>query len=146
MKNKNELIVIKIEFKAKPILIRVFRKTLMELVEKYDFSKRDSRKLALAFEEACTNIYKHAYKNDMSKPINLKLFLKNRFIKIELRDKGAPLNPEKLKGRDLSTVKPGGLGIHIIKSYMDEVIFKRTKAYNLLIMSKKLNSERKGEE
>ena len=58
---------------------------------------------------------------DKTKPILVKLqILEDRF-EIVLRDYGQKAEVERIKSRQLEDVKPGGLGVHIIKSTMDVV-------------------------
>ena len=42
-----------------------------------------------------------------------------------IRDFGKQVDPDCIKSRDLDDVKPGGLGVHLIKSIMDEVKYRR---------------------
>ena len=44
-------------------------------------------------------------------------------VVVRVRDFAAPVDPEKLKPRDLADVRPGGLGIHFIKNLMDSAVF-----------------------
>jgi anti-sigma regulatory factor (Ser/Thr protein kinase) len=41
-----------------------------------------------------------------------------------VRDYGRAVDPATIRGRDLSEVRPGGLGVHIIRSIMDEVCYE----------------------
>ena len=42
---------------------------------------------------------------------------------MRLRDYGTKCDPDCIKGRDLDDVRPGGLGVHIIREIMDEVTY-----------------------
>lgn len=46
-------------------------------------------------------------------------------IKIVIEDEARQVDPEAIRSRDLEHVRPGGLGVHIIRSVMDEVIYER---------------------
>ena len=37
------------------------------------------------------------------------------------------VDPENIKGRNLADIKPGGVGVHIINSVMDEIDFSRAE-------------------
>ncbi len=108
------------------------------------FGEDDIYKLELAVDEACTNIIKHAYKNDLSKFMDIHLSSDdNKFI-ISIEDSGIEFREseyhEPVLAESLKLRKRGGLGIHLIKSFMDEVEFKRTGNKNILKMTKFINS------
>jgi len=42
---------------------------------------------------------------------------------VHLMDFADPVDQSKIKSRDLDEVRPGGLGVHLIKSVTDEAIF-----------------------
>ena len=44
-------------------------------------------------------------------------------MEILIRDFGPKVDPENIKGRDLDELKPGGVGVHIMQSVMDEIEF-----------------------
>ena len=92
-------------------------------------------------DEAVTNIIKHSYKEENKKNIiEVELeFLENKVI-IHLYDNGTPVNEEKIKPRELSDVKPGGLGTYFINKIMDEVRWKKSdKWVNHLTLIKNIN-------
>ena len=60
-------------------------------------------------------------------------------LEILLEDHGPAVDPEKLCGRALEDVKPGGLGLHFIRECMDTVEFSRSEGRNQLRLVKFLN-------
>jgi len=82
-----------------------------------------SAQIVLAVDEACTNIIRHALAGD-SKPVRLACELSGDRLKIVLRDYGTPCDPERIKGRDLNEICPGGLGVHIIQRVFDHVEYE----------------------
>lgn len=93
--------------------------------------KDKNESVTLAVEEALTNIIRHSYGGPCDKPIIMKLSKIDRCdknkpaLEIVIRDFGKRVEPESIKGADLDEVKPGGLGVHIIRSVMDEIEFSR---------------------
>jgi len=63
-------------------------------------------------------------------------------IEIVLSDSGAAADVEKLKGRSLDEIRPGGLGLHFIKQSMDVVEFSRKRGKNFLRLVKFLTVPR----
>jgi len=87
------------------------------------FAEDDVGQIVLAVDEACTNIIRHQYDGRPGERLDLGLRLDERAGRIELtlRDYGPVRDPELFRGRDLEEVRPGGLGLHIIRQVMDEV-------------------------
>jgi sigma-B regulation protein RsbU (phosphoserine phosphatase) len=72
--------------------------------------------IVLAADEAVTNIMRHTYGGAPDKPIILSAEIKESLLHLRLRDYGPHVDPEKLKGRELEDIKPGGLGLHLLQS------------------------------
>jgi sigma-B regulation protein RsbU (phosphoserine phosphatase) len=73
-------------------------------------------RIVLAADEAVTNIMRHTYQCAPDKPILLSADISDGHLHLRLRDYGPHVDYEKLKGRTLEDVKPGGLGLHLLKS------------------------------
>jgi len=93
-------------------------------------------KIKLAVDEACSNVIKYAYHGDMSKGIVVKYGFSHKQISITIEDSGEKADPEKIRGRDLDDVRPGGLGMHFIRRVFDQVEFdpNKVKGNRLLLM------------
>jgi len=95
--------------------------------------------LCVAVDEAVTNILLHGY--DGSGDIDLEMTVDNSDLVVEIRDKapvsnvGASLaaTPAISKTRD----KPGGYGLYLIRSAMDEVLYESNDVGNELHMIKR---------
>lgn len=92
--------------------------------------------IKLAVDEACSNVIKHAYKRDTDKKIVIKYKITERAFEIIIEDSGIKAKPGSLKGRDLDDIRPGGLGIHLIKRAFDVFEFdeKRKKGNRLKLI------------
>ena len=80
--------------------------------------------LVMAVDEACQNIIRHAYMG-MDEPgdIVVDFIREQERLIVHLMDFAEPVDPSKFKSRDLNEIRPGGLGVHLIKSVTDEAIF-----------------------
>ncbi|MGH8100273.1 MAG: ATP-binding protein, partial [Chthoniobacterales bacterium] len=58
-------------------------------------------------------------------------------------DQGPEIAPEKMCGRALDDVKPGGLGLHLIQESMDLVEYKRVDETNCLRLVKYVRAPKK---
>jgi phosphoserine phosphatase RsbU/P len=78
-------------------------------------------RIVLAADEAVTNIMRHTYKSVPDKPIVLSADITEGHLHLRLRDHGPHVDIEALKGRALEDIKPGGLGLHLLKSVFNVV-------------------------
>ena len=64
----------------------------------------------------------------------------NNKLQIAFYDMGSPVDPKKVKHREIDNVKPGGLGTFFIQEIMDAVEFKGGKKpwINHLVLTKQL--------
>ena len=114
---------IEISIPAKPEFLKIVRAALSAICEIRDFAKDDLNNIILAVDESCSNIIRHAYGGATKKPIQVKINIYHEKMEIYLRDFGEKAVIKKIKPRKLDDVRPGGLGVHFIKSVMDEVIY-----------------------
>ena len=66
----------------------------------------------------------HAYQGAIGKPIQLHLEADELELRFRLRDFAGPLQRDKLQSRELDEVRPGGLGLHLMKRVFNHVEFK----------------------
>jgi len=130
---------ISVSITSDPQLLAVVRAAVAKVCELAGYSDEVSQKIVLAVDEACTNVIKHAYKGRKGQPIDLEFRLGNRNLGITIQDHGEPAEKSKLKSRDLKEIRPGGLGVYLIKSTMDRVKYvTKPDSGNQLIMTKSL--------
>lgn len=100
--------------------------------------------LALAVEEAGTNIIVHGYAGAAPGPIALRFHAAPGQITLTITDDARPFLPDSVPPPDLTTNledrKIGGLGWHLIRHMVDEVHheFKPNGRGNILTLVKKL--------
>ena len=119
--------------------VRVFCR---EVFEKLHIQEDLKEELVLAIAEAAQTIVKHAFKNSAS-PTELmvvQISCENNKLQIAFYDRGTPVDPKKVKHREIDNVKPGGLGTFFIQEIMDAVEFKDGKKpwINHLVLTKQL--------
>lgn len=94
---------------------------------RFGFSGEDSQRIALAVDEACTNLINHAFKRDPLRKICVEIEpAPNQFV-VNILDDGSPFNPLEVPQPDMKeyfkNFKRGGLGIQIIRLVMDEISY-----------------------
>ena len=134
---------IKIELVSDPMYLCGARELVSSIAHRVGFGDMECSKISLALDEALSNIIRHGYNKQTDKPIWLSIYPQKPDdttfggIEIIIEDEAKQINPDTIIGRDLADIKPGGLGVHIMREVMDEVIFeKREGAGMRLRMSK----------
>ncbi len=135
---------IEIKLPSNPKLLKIVRSGVSHLCTICNFSQEDTNAVILAVDEAASNIIKHAYNSDQNKPIVIIFKLLDDRLEVILRDFGEKVNPDKIKSRALNDIRPGGLGVHIIKSTMDKVYYNNTlEECNELTLAKYLPGKKR---
>ena len=137
---------LKLEMKSNPEALCLVRATLQRATEALHFQEADSRAIIRSVDEALANVIRHAYRGKAGLPIEVTCrrlldsqdAKHNAGIEIVLVDSGVAAKPEKLHGRALDDIRPGGLGLHFMKQSMDKVEFSRRKGKNRLRLVKYL--------
>ena len=113
-----------------------------EVFEKLHIQEDLKDELVLAIAEAAQNIVKHAFKNaaNANELMVVQISCENNKLHIAFYDRGTPVDPKKVKHREIDNVKPGGLGTFFIQEIMDAVEFKDGKKpwINHLVLTKQL--------
>jgi anti-sigma regulatory factor (Ser/Thr protein kinase) len=112
---------------------------ITDAISKTDLSKKESTNIILAVDEACSNIIKHSYKNDHNRKIDLSIRQETNSLVISVLDDGIKFDINSIEARKIDEIKPGGLGIHIIKQVMDTVEYSHTPdGFNKIKMVKQI--------
>lgn len=98
----------------------------------------------LAADEACTNIIMHAYGGEDLGDIRLTCKSEPGALTVILEDHGRPFDPRTIMAPDLSgpleELAEGGLGVHLMRQLMDEVLFEPGEDRNRLTLVKRDHS------
>ena len=104
------------------------RTFVADAAQTFGFDEESMNKISIAVDEACTNIIKHSYEFDRNKEIEITVIMNGTRFEIVIAHKGKSFNPEAIKSPDmkeyLSHFRKGGLGMHLMRSLMDEVEYK----------------------
>ena len=103
-------------------------------------------RINICLDELFTNIVSYGFADDLEHIISFTLNVDNNLVIIDIEDDGIPFNPLEKVDPDFPTnvecAKIGGLGIHIIRSIMDNVCYERKQANNKLTMKKNIQEIR----
>ncbi len=108
--------------------LQMIRRFVLKIAAKTGFNEETQEQIALAVDEACTNVIKHAHHHDARRLMDIQIQTDAIKMKITITDKGRGFDITKLKDPDVEKFikesKHGGLGIYLIKTLMDEVDYE----------------------
>ena len=144
--------LLKLELRSHPTLLCVIRGALGPLMDMLGFSEEQNREIIRAVDEAVANIMRHSYHGRPGQPIEVYCNRLQRRtngeldqgVEILLFDCGPAVDTTKLQARSLDEIRPGGLGLHIIRGSMDTVQYKRAGRLNRLRLVKYARSSKGG--
>lgn len=113
------------------------------------FGEDELFRIELACDEACTNVIEHAYGGENQGTIRVLWDFSEGAFTITIYDHGRYFDADSVpepnipnSAEDFDQLKIGGLGIHFMRSLMDDVQFHSdTGAGNMLVMVKYLSDK-----
>lgn len=128
------------------------REQLRAWLARQEWSDTQIAEIVLAADEALTNVIRHGYQGVPDQRIEFEARRmrddrKGAGIEIEIRDYGRQVELSNICGRDLEEIRPGGLGVHLIKAMMSEATYDHAEGGGMrLKMRKYLTHNAKTEE
>ena len=121
--------------------LAAIRDVTRRMAEIAGFDAAQADQLALAVDEASTNVIEHAYAGAGDRRIELRFDTRGDDLRVEVVDEGAAVDPGTVPQVDLrryaSERRTGGLGVHLMGRIMDTVTFRRTGRSNVCCMVKR---------
>lgn len=121
------------------------RNFIINQANKLGFSNDESEKIALAVDEACTNLIRYSFNFDSKQTIKISVDVEGQFFIVNIKDNGNTFNPLDVPQPNmkeyLKNYKKGGLGIYLIRSIMDEIDYmpsNQNNPQNTLVLKKRL--------
>ncbi|MBX3322314.1 MAG: ATP-binding protein [Phycisphaeraceae bacterium] len=141
----NEHPHIRVELLSNPAYLSGARELIASVCKRLGFDDLTCSKVALAVDEALCNVIRHGYKYAENRPIWISLWplldehARPEGILLTIEDEADQVDPSCMKGRSLEDIKPGGLGVHIIRDVMDQVCYEKRESRGMrLVMSKRV--------
>lgn len=100
--------------------------------------------VASAFVEAFNNAAVHAYRDLPPGEVEVEMRVNEARLEVEVCDSGRKFEPSVVPEPDLEALPEGGLGLFIIRNFMDRVHYETRAGKNVLTMSKRLSSSTNG--
>ncbi len=124
---------VRIELVSDPVYLSGARELVSAVAKRLGFGDEGCGQIALAVDEALCNVIRHGYERRRDGPIWISLWPlardgNGRGVMIMIEDEARQIEPEHIRGRDLDEIRPGGLGVHIIREVMDEARYEKRTA------------------
>jgi len=130
----------RIEFSSHTANLALMRNCVRDFLNAYPFSERERLLMVLGVDEACTNVIRYAYRLRDDQLIALEMEGSRKGVRMRLRDYGEQVTPQEMKGRSHDLIKPGGLGLYLIRSAFDEVDYLVKRRGTELVLTKNFDS------
>ncbi|CAG0984145.1 serine/threonine-protein kinase RsbW [Phycisphaerales bacterium] len=140
---------LRLQVVSNPRYLCAIRELVAVSARQLGFAEAQCSQIALAVDEAVSNIIKHGYAGVADRPIWIELTptqdaARGPGVRIVIEDEARQVDPGEIKGRDLDDVRPGGLGVHIIREVMDNAVYERRDHAGMrLTLTKLLSSPAK---
>jgi anti-sigma regulatory factor (Ser/Thr protein kinase) len=107
-----------------------------ELLERCGAGERTVYATELALEEILSNVIRHGYQDGDRHEISLVLRVGEGGVELEVEDDGREFDPTAAPApeldRPLAERQVGGLGIHLLRTFVSEIRYERLGDRNLL--------------
>ena len=130
-----------LEFSSHAGNLSLVRQFVRQFLATHGCCETLSNLMVLGIDEACTNVIRYAYSNAEDQLMRLSLERTAEGVKCRLRDYGRHCEAAKLNGRCLEVIRPGGLGMHLIRQAFDHVYYLRRPKGTELVLTKELPQE-----
>ena len=113
-----------------------------EVCEAVGMDMPTTMQMNLAIEEAVVNVMNYAYPVGQKGEVRVEAKAGESYVEFIISDDGMPFNPTEVEAADTTLSAEersiGGLGILLVKHYMDEVLYKYVDRQNILTLRKNL--------
>jgi serine/threonine-protein kinase RsbW len=119
-----------------------------KLLEGREVSEETRHWLLMALREALANAIKHGNRQDLSKRIHLEMDVVGQDLRISIRDEGEGFDPAAVDDplAPENRLKTSGRGIFYMKTFMDDVRFRKLEAGGMEItLTKNLSTGKEKE-
>lgn len=119
-----------VDLVSKPMYLCAVRDMCRQIAKRLGFHEDQAAQIVLAVDEALANVMKHGYGGASDGRIWVRFApfrdaLRGPALRVVIEDEGVQVEPGAIKGRDLEDIRPGGLGVHIIRQVMDSAQYEK---------------------
>ena len=133
---------LELEMFSQPRLLSCARAVAGSFAQRVGFNEIECGQISLAVDEALCNIINHGYERRPDGRIRISISSlggKPGGLRIEVEDRAKQVELDSIRSRDLDDIRPGGLGVYIIREIMDDVRYEHREGGGMrLSMVKRL--------
>ena len=125
---------------SQPRLLTAARAMVNNLAQRLGFSEIHAGQLSLAVDEALCNVINHGYDRRPDGQIEIRVWAveeESPYLAIVIEDRAVQVDPATIRSRDLDDIRPGGLGVYIMKEIMDEVVYEHREGGGMRLSMRK---------
>jgi serine/threonine-protein kinase RsbW len=139
-----------LRFPSDTQFLNMVRDLARRLAESTGFDSEEAEKIAMAVDEATTNVIQHAYHGAKDREIEIHFDPEGESLDIQILHDGDALEEVPMPAFDLDKLvaerRKGGLGIYIMRQVMDDLNFgKSGSGKNMCVMVRYKRRPAKGE-
>ncbi len=126
---------------GRPESLRLIRALVREAALTRGATAEWAHDLVLAVDEACQNVVRHGYgDHGLSGDVIVEVAADGDGMCVHVTDFATPVDPATIRPRDLEEVRPGGLGVYLMRTLTDECTWEAPPpgAGNVLRLRKRL--------
>ncbi|HVS37496.1 MAG TPA: ATP-binding protein [Gemmataceae bacterium] len=101
------------------------------------FDEHATHSIVLAADEAVNNVIRHAHQDRPDAVVQIQCYIRPDCIEIRVIDQGQPFDITAVPYMDPGELRPGGRGVFLMRSLMDELSCERRDGGNMLRMVKR---------
>lgn len=137
--NTNEP-VLRLQMFSQPRFLAAVRALIGSVCDRLGFNSMQCGQISLAVDEALCNVITHGYQRSPDGKVWINLWSHETDpvgIRIVIEDLATQVDPDTIQPRDLDDIRPGGLGVHIMREVMDEVTYERRSDQGMRLTMRK---------
>ena len=128
-------------FPSETSFLGLVRDVTRRMAEAAGFDGPTASQIALAVDEAATNVLEHAYHGASGRPVEIRFGGAKAEFEVSVCDAGDRVDPRHVPEVDLHRYanerRTGGLGVHLMGKIMDRVTFRRSRGRNVCCLVKR---------
>ena len=138
----NEQTSLDLELRSEATHLPHAREQMRAWLEANGWTEETLADVVLAVDEALTNVIRHGYEGKPGNRVELAACAfedpdRGPGVQITIRDYGKQVPLDSICSRALDDLRPGGLGVHIIRSMMDSVSYSHAAGGGMRLVMRK---------
>ncbi|TCK18978.1 serine/threonine-protein kinase RsbW [Thiogranum longum] len=138
-------LLVTVSFCSRASRLRLLRSVMRDTADLAGLDESQTEAMVLAVNEACMNIIQHAYGMNPDGQIDVSVLQEQDALVMRVRDYADAIDVEQVRSRELDDIRPGGLGVYLINSLMDECGFLEPPRGGGNVFQMKLFTREQGE-